>query len=419
MLGSELAAGEQVRVIAGENVARVKAELSITEIDRAEPEMLKRLGGRLGAPLLVLGSYVVLQGDTDRQIRLDLRLLDAASGEAIALVSETGWEGQLFDLVSRSGTLLREKLGMQGPSNTDAEQVRAAFPSRPEAAKLYAEGLSRLRGLHVSGARELLEAAVAADPEYPLAHAALAQALSTLGYVERARREARRALDLSGGLARAERLLIEGRYHELCGETDLAIDIYAALVRFFPDNLDFGLDLARVQAIAGKRDALDTLEELRRLPPPFCDDPRIDLEEARAAGTLALLDRMRDAAARAVAKGRALGARYVVARPATERASRSGTLDGPRRRWPPSRRRSACSRKPAIRWDQPWRCTTLRGCCWIKDAWPRRARCWKRRWRPTAPWATPKVRPICCRILERLSSAKGTSQAPSDCLKRR
>jgi eukaryotic-like serine/threonine-protein kinase len=313
MLGTELVAGEQIRVIPGEYVARVKAELRTEEADILTPETLALLGRRLGAPLLVLGSYVVLASEPDHQIRLDVRLLDAATGETLAVVRETGSEGRLFELVSRTGTLLREKLGLEGPSNTDAEQARAAFPSRPEAARLYAEGLTRLRGLDTPAARELLEAAVAADPTYPLAHAALARAWSALGYVEKAQHEARRALELSGGLARTERLLIEGRYHELCGEKEQAVDIYAALFTFFPDNLDYGLDLARMQALAGKPEALETLEGLRRLPPPFCDDPRIDLEEAHAAGTLALLERMREAAARAAAKGRALGARFVVA----------------------------------------------------------------------------------------------------------
>jgi tetratricopeptide (TPR) repeat protein len=313
MLGTELAAGEQIRVIAGENVARVKAELGLTEAEDWGPETLKRVCSRLGAPLIVLGSYVALSGETGRQIRLDLRLQDVSAGETLAVVRETGFEGRLFDLVSQAGLRLREKLGLGGLSSAEAERARAAFPSRPEAARLYAEGLIRLRALDYPAARELLEGAVQADPLYPLAHAALAQAWAALGYVQKARQAAQRAIELSGSLSREERLLIEGRYHELRGELDQAIDICAALFTFFPDNLDYGLDLARTQALAGKREALDTIEALRRLPPPLSEDPRIDLEEARAAGTVAQLERMREAASRAVAKGRAQGARFIVA----------------------------------------------------------------------------------------------------------
>ena len=52
-----------------------------------------------------------------------------------------------------------------------------------------------------------------------------------------------------------------------------SIEIYQTLFRFFPDSIDYGLRLARVQQAAGNgKAALATLESLRRLPAPDRDD---------------------------------------------------------------------------------------------------------------------------------------------------
>src|SRR4029450_9648704 len=94
-------------------------------------------------------------------------------------------------------------------SPADAVALRPSVPATAAAVRAYAEGLSRLRQLDAVAARVSLERAVTADPEYPLAHSALAEAWASLGYDTRAADEARRAFDLSGQLSRQERLLVE------------------------------------------------------------------------------------------------------------------------------------------------------------------------------------------------------------------
>src|SRR4029434_660108 len=69
-----------------------------------------------------------------------------------------------------------------------------------------------------------------------------------------------------------------------------------------------------VQTAAGQgKDALETLDSLRRLPAPVSDDPRIDRAEANAARSLADFKRQQVAAARAVMKARQQSARLLVA----------------------------------------------------------------------------------------------------------
>src|SRR5437870_3734833 len=286
MLTTELAAGEKLRTIAGENVARTKIDLSLADADSYAPDTLARIRKNLGTDYVVLGSYLALGRDSGR-LRLDLRLQDAAAGETLTSVSASGAEAEVSDLVARTGAIVREKLGAGAISAAEAAAVRASLPSNPEAARLYSDGLAKLRVLDALAARDLLQKAVAADPNHALAHAALAAAWTALGYDQKAKEQAQRAFDLSANLSREERLWVEGRYRETTKEWDKAIEIYRTLFGFFSDNLDYGLRLVDVQTSAGKgQNALATMEALRKLPPPASDDPRIDLEEALAAASL-------------------------------------------------------------------------------------------------------------------------------------
>jgi tetratricopeptide (TPR) repeat protein/tRNA A-37 threonylcarbamoyl transferase component Bud32 len=314
MLGTELGAGGNLRTISGEDVARMKIELSLGDADSFAKPTLARIRKNLGADFVVLGSYIALGKESGGQIRLDLRIQNAIEGETTASVAQTGTETKLFDLVSQAGLLVRKELGAGELTAVDASGVRAALPSSPEATRYYSEGLARLRVFDAMGARGLLEKAVAADPRYALAHAALAEAWSRLGYDRQASEAAKRAFELSATLPREERFLVEGRYRETTREWDKTIEVYRTLRSFFPDNLDYGLRLAAAQTSGGKgKDALATVEALRKLPPPASDDPRIDLAEATAAWELSDYRRQHAAAAKAIAKGSAQGARLLVA----------------------------------------------------------------------------------------------------------
>ena len=275
MLTAELGAGEKLRMIPGEQVVRMKMDLALADAEGFATDTLTRIRRNLGTDLVVLGSYVALGEGAGAQIRVDLRVQDAAGGETIASVTETGTEAELLTLVSRMGSALRDKLGVGELSATQAATVKASMPSDPAAARAYTEGLAKLRLSENVAARDLLVQAVTAEPDYPLAHAALAAAWSELGYDARAVDAAKRAFELSEKLSREERLSIEGQYRQTAAELDKATEIYRTLFNFFPDNLDYGLRLTDVQVAAGKgKDALATLDRLRSLPPPLRDDPQ-------------------------------------------------------------------------------------------------------------------------------------------------
>jgi len=315
MLTTELGTGEQIRTVAEENVARAKIDLKLSDADSLAKDTLTRVRNNLGADYVVLGSFVDLGKEAGAQVRVDMRLQDARTGETTGIVSETGKESELFDLVSRAGRDLRSKLGIGNISEAEAGSVRAAISTNPEASRLYVEGLEKLRVFDALAACDLLEKAVAADPNYALAHSALSTAWSSLGYDAKAADEAKKAFDLSGNLPREDHLSIEGRYYEATKNWPKTVEVYRTLWTFAPDNLDYGLRLAQVQTSGSlTKDALATVGALRNLPPPASEDPRIDLAEEAAAYGQSDFKRELAAAVRATEKGQRLGARLLVAR---------------------------------------------------------------------------------------------------------
>jgi serine/threonine protein kinase/tetratricopeptide (TPR) repeat protein len=315
MLNTELAAGQKLRLVPGEDVARAKLDLRLPDAESFSKDTLARVHQRLTTDVVVLGSYASLGDNPSGNIRLDLRAQDAEAGETIAEVAATGSRDNLFDMTSRAGMQLREKLGLEAVSKADAVSVKASMPANPEAARLYAEGLARLRVFDALAARDLLERAIAADPSFPLARTALATAWSTLGYDKKAIEEADQAFALSGKLSREDRLLVEGEYHLVNLDFEKAIDVYRALFTLFPDNFDYGLYLAHAQTRGSKpEDVLATIEALRKLPMQPFDDARIDLLEGAAWDDSSKFKQAQGPLARALEEARAQSSHLLAAK---------------------------------------------------------------------------------------------------------
>jgi tetratricopeptide (TPR) repeat protein/TolB-like protein len=309
MLTSELSAGEGLRLVPAETVARVRMELALPDAPTLAPGTLAGLRANLGADLVVSGSYLALA--PGGPVRLDVRVQRIATGETLPAVVETGTEAELPALVARAGAALRAQLGAPAPG----ARRPSALPRTPEAARLYVEGLDALRRYDGLAARERLERAVAAEPGHPLPHVALSEAFTLLGHDDRASEEARLALRFGSLLSDEQRLLAEGRAAQASREWEKAADAYRLLWRMHPDTLEYGLYVAQALTSGARaRDALAVVAEMRRLPAPAHDDPRIDLAEAAAANALWDLPRLKENAANAARKGRQSQAGLLVGR---------------------------------------------------------------------------------------------------------
>ena len=282
MVQTELASGSSYRLMPVETAERLRRDLALERPGGLSPESLARLRRAAAVDEVVGGSYVSSgTSAAEPRIRIDVLVQDARTGETVASVTETGETSRLLDMVASVGARLR--VALREPAGGSAADSRDTLPRGAVALRLYAEGLRKLRDSDALAARDLLLEATAAEPDFPLAHAALGRAYSTLGYEEKARLELQQALETSGGLPRKERLEIESAYRAANKEWDKAIALCQELERLSPDDLENGLRFAALALNATRRqDALAVLQRLRRLPPPTGTDPRIDLLESRA-----------------------------------------------------------------------------------------------------------------------------------------
>jgi tetratricopeptide (TPR) repeat protein/tRNA A-37 threonylcarbamoyl transferase component Bud32 len=313
MLSTDLAAGEALRVLSGESVSRLKNDLALASEDGYARDTLERIRAHASVDFVLLGSYLALE-KPEGELRLNVRLQDTRAGETIATVSESGSEAGLVDLISAAGTALREKVSLLPRSGAGESVLRASLPSRPEVIKLYSEGLAKLRVFDYRGAKEELEAAARLEPGHPSIRWALAQSWSSLGYTGRAQEEAKAAFESSSQLPLEERLKIEALYRSLSEskeDRDRAAELYKTLFDSFPDELEYGLGLARLQNPPAE--SLKTTDELKKLAGGLGEDPRIYLWESEFAQRAADLERALAAAERAAALAEPRGARLVLA----------------------------------------------------------------------------------------------------------
>jgi DNA-binding winged helix-turn-helix (wHTH) protein/TolB-like protein len=112
MLNTELGVSSDLRMISGEDVARAKHELPLENQDSLGKTTLQRLRTNPGADVVLLGSYILVNENGKKQIRLDLRLQDTARGETIAEDAVTGDAEDLLSLAAKAGGSLRSSLGV-------------------------------------------------------------------------------------------------------------------------------------------------------------------------------------------------------------------------------------------------------------------------------------------------------------------
>ena len=313
MLNTELASDGAVHLVSGEDITRIKRELPIGDEDSLGKATLARLKSNPGADIVILGSFTPMLGANEKRIRLDVRIQDTATGETVVERSFTGKQADLFELVAEAGRGIRQSLGIEAESGEVSAQARAALPSNEQAIRFYVDGKQRLWAFDSSLARDLLKKAIAADPAFPLSHAALSEAWQRLGYQLKARSEAERARALSNQLGPEERMQIDAQFYSAEANRQKAIEAYKALFTRFPDDLNYGLSLADEQRHVSADDALRTLTALRRLPPSASKDPRIDLLESRVWMTNDV-GRAQAAAQRGLEGARARGSPLLMAR---------------------------------------------------------------------------------------------------------
>ena len=196
---------------------RVVDRWRVIEAAKNTDGSLKAVGAELRAALVVVGSF---QASTDR-IRINARVVDALSGEALADAKVDGPTEGIFDLqdevVTRFAKDLGVAVGTRRPSTVGVRET----PSL-EAYRAFTEGSLRLESLDLDEMEKAIddfERAVSLDGRYAPAYTGLASAefaqyettrsdnVPARQLLDRAIAHARHAVELDEGLAEAHAAL--------------------------------------------------------------------------------------------------------------------------------------------------------------------------------------------------------------------
>ena len=309
-------AGEQVRLVAGENVDRMKESDSIPDIksNTLGAETLKSIESLLKADYVVLGSYFKL-GD---EFTFTFSLQDTRRGTTIVQFAEEAPDDKLLEVIGKASGRLRATLGLTAVPGV-VRTASAVVSEDSDAFKLYYDGLENLRRLNTVRARDLFQQAIERDPEFAMAHASLGEAWYALGYDKEAEASASKALELAQQLGdsfpRENLRSIEASYYEITREWDKAISAQKTLTDLYPEDIERNLRLVQLQADALRGDeALQTVEAMREnLPDELKGDLRIDLAEAYAADARKDSETALAAANRTIEAAKAMGSRTLLA----------------------------------------------------------------------------------------------------------
>ena len=282
ILNATLSIDPKLRVLPAQETLRATRELDISP-GLPAPSQLARLRVLLGVDFAVIGTAAPLGSGEDRLIRLELTLLDLATGRTVPPSQATGPATALHDLVERGSEDVRKALKSAPLTPDGTGHIRAAWPTDMGSSRFTATGLLKFRKADFAGARTDFEKAAELSSEDSVPRSGLAQALLSLGNAARAKEEAERALVLTDKLSPENKLWVNAQLQEIGRQWKEAASTYGSLVALAPDNIDYGLKLAEAQASGGAaKEALQTIDTLRALPKPLSDDPRLDLVAARA-----------------------------------------------------------------------------------------------------------------------------------------
>ena len=162
------------------NRAAVQAEYRRAAIDPDDTARMSRFALDLHVRWLVCGSFQRMNG----RVRVLPRLIEAGTGEVVAIGKIDGAWDDLFDIQDRVVTALLDALAVRA-GTTERERIQVPQTIDLTAYELYSRGRAKLWDMGhrtLAEAIALLDRAVALDPRYALAWSALgtAYALSFL-----------------------------------------------------------------------------------------------------------------------------------------------------------------------------------------------------------------------------------------------
>jgi len=202
------------------------------EAEGADQERGRAVARRFGAGLFLLGTVIEAGG----RLRIAASLYDAGGTLRATAEAAAGSEAGIFDMVDE---LARQVLAGQsaGPS-ARLTRLGALTTDSLSALKAYLKGECEFRAGRYYQALEAFQDAAAEDTTFALGHYRLAAAAAAVANLELAREAADQAFAHKGRLAAHDRLLLEAQRAWLHGDAATAERLYDDILATHVDDME-------------------------------------------------------------------------------------------------------------------------------------------------------------------------------------
>ncbi len=220
---------------------------------------------------------VLLAGSIERSgqaLQIRVRALEPRSGRLLfAEEQRFTRKEELFERVDKIAHAVRRQLGESLPRIQNSSQPLEKVTTRSlEALQLYSKGVDELARGNVDPAATHLQAALALDSQFAMAHYKLAVVYQTLGKRQIEIEEVEKAYRLRDRVTERERYFIETEYFSIHRQEVQAAEALEVLVNLYPDDADAQYQLSLAHANLGKHDkAIADLRHVLRLNPYFAE----------------------------------------------------------------------------------------------------------------------------------------------------
>jgi serine/threonine protein kinase/Flp pilus assembly protein TadD len=236
LLTADLSQSKYIAVLSGDKLYNVLNELDLLEAKSYSSKNIEDVAGRGGVANIVRGNYTKA-GET---FRVNTTLLNAKTGELLGSlrVEGKGEEGMFLMVDELTKKIKRNFRLTEAEISSDFDkEVGTITTSYPEAYKYYSEG----REYHTAGENrksiELMEKAIAIDPEFAMAYRSLAMSYNNLYLFSERTKYIQKAIGLADRLSERERYIIEGDYYYESEKTwDKSVEAYEKLLELYPDD---------------------------------------------------------------------------------------------------------------------------------------------------------------------------------------
>ena len=172
MMISELALNPAARLVEREQVQRLVDEQNLGAQGRVDPQTAAKVGKLVGARYIVLGTFIDFYSD----FRVDVRLVNAETGEIVKTESDRMQREHLFDLVRNVATRLMKDANLPALQRGASNEQRMNRQVPTEALTYYSRALLYQDRGQKDKAVEMYNRALVIFPDYAEAQEGLQRA---------------------------------------------------------------------------------------------------------------------------------------------------------------------------------------------------------------------------------------------------